>query len=477
MNKILKGALALALIAGTTGAATNKTFLMPRSHGVNLAMEYTTWNELLQTKDEDRFGANFQITGFYSQSTNQSDIGKYFGVKDKNILDLRTTAANADVIGTYIIHDVAQAGAANAIAKIKLEPEQKAYGVRIDYYQDLEKILKGLYLKVALPVVHVENDVQLTVFGEADAATKADIISYFKGTYEGAKNQANDNGAKLTHAKVDGARNTTGVADIDFVLGYKFLDKEKYHMSINLGLTIPVGDEADGVYMFEPIVGNGNHWAFGGGLDFGVKLWDDEDQNIKINAALNYRYLFEGTEKRTLGIKDRNFGQYYLLGKGGTPINDQQFEPAANLLTRNVDVEPGSQLDAILGLAYNNGGFSLDIGYNLFWKDSEDVSLKDDPFATDAYGIVLRTLDPQLAANFVPTNAAHADGGQLAKANIDTAAAASPSQTTHKIYGGMGYIFKNWDYPLMLGLGGGYEFANSDALENWSLWGKLGIAF
>ena len=84
MKKILNGALALALIAGSASAATNKTFLMPRSHGVNLAMEYTTWNELLQTKDEDRFGANFQVTGFYSQSTNESDIGKYFGIKSKN---------------------------------------------------------------------------------------------------------------------------------------------------------------------------------------------------------------------------------------------------------------------------------------------------------------------------------------------------------------------------------------------------------
>ena len=57
---------------------------MPRSHGVNLPMEYTTFNELIQTKDEDRFGANFQITGFYSDSTNETDLGKYFGTANKN---------------------------------------------------------------------------------------------------------------------------------------------------------------------------------------------------------------------------------------------------------------------------------------------------------------------------------------------------------------------------------------------------------
>ena len=60
-------------------------------------------------------------------------------------------------------------------------------------------------------------------------------------------------------------QSTTGVADIDLVLGYNFLNKEKYHAGINLGLTIPCGEENSGDVVWHPIYGNANHWALGVG--------------------------------------------------------------------------------------------------------------------------------------------------------------------------------------------------------------------
>ena len=40
-------------------------------------------------------------------------------------------------------------------------------------------------------------------------------------------------------------------------------------------------------------------------------------------------------------------------------------------------------------------------------------------------------------------------------------------------------MFKTWEYPLMLGLGAQYEFADrhEGGIENWGIWGKLGVAF
>jgi len=531
MNKLLKGMLVLTLVATGLRAATNKTFMLPRSHGVNLAMEYTTWNELLQTKDEDRFGAHFQITPFYMDSADDDDVGKYFGVANKHIFNLNSTAAT-DAIGSYMIHDggvlltlagltgvAIPAAQTNNVATLKLEPEQTAYGVRIDYYQDLKKLLKGLYFKATLPIVHVENDMQLDVTGVnaganaliAPAATaavaKAQFENFFRGntlaaaagaaagpisnialggvTFGGAQ-------AALTHAKINGEQNETGVADIDLVLGYKVLDKEKYHLSLNLGLTIPTGTDPDGVWAFEPVVGNGEHWAFGGGFDFGAKLWEDEDQNLKLTAALNYRYLFESTEKRTIGIRNAAgslpWGHYYLIGTLGANRSVTTLLPAANVLTRDLDVEPGSQLDAIIDLAYNNGGLNVVLGYNLFWKDDEDVKLKAAWYADGTYGIahIDQTMgDAQLFNVTALSVAVGNPGGDIGLNSalgtniwaIDVDAAATPSQVTHKIYGGVGYIFKDWEYPLGLNLSAHYEFAGDDGIENWGLWVKLMIAF
>ncbi|KKP22945.1 MAG: hypothetical protein SZ59_C0004G0020 [candidate division TM6 bacterium GW2011_GWF2_28_16] len=507
MNKLLKGLLVTALVVGTVNADTNKTFLMPRSAGVNLPMEYTTFNELIQHKNGDFFGAHFQVVPFYMDSTNGSDIGKYFGIAGKNTFVIGNstlvTAGTADMNYGYIIHNIATAATAG-VATLNFDPELQAYGARIDYYQDLEKILDGLYLKVALPIVHTETKINRTVSSvtASNNLTEAHLNEYFAGTYSQDIADANAQ-AVLEHAKRDGSHSETSVADIDVVLGYKIWDKEKYSFALNLGLTIPVGNDADGDWAFEPIVGNGDHWGFGGGLDAMVRLWKKNDQDIKLTLAANYRYLFSGTEKRTLGLNDVDgvevpFGQYYLAATIGDIRRTQQLQPVANLLTQDVKVETGSQLDAELYFTYNNGGWNVELGYNLFYKDSEDVSLKnawsdgvygiafiDQTFATGGDGTFVASADGTAAVganggsrgliNNTPTNTAL---GQTTRAyGINTHVAESASQFTNKIFGGVGYIFREWEYPMMLNISGAYEFADRDAIENWQIWGKIGVKF
>lgn len=487
MNKILRTLLVFALVGGTLMAETNKTHDKTRPQAVNLAMEYTTWNELLQTKDEDRFGANFQVVPFYQDSSESDELGKYFGVHNKHEFTLGydlEEEEDFDVDASYIFHWAEEEGEYTEKATIKYHPSQQIWGVRIDYYQDLGKLLKGLYLKAVLPIVNVENKMGLDIDNvSGHLLTKENAYKYFSGHFSVPVNTVDQEPVKgqtsLTHAKIHGEHNTTQVADIDVVLGWKFLDKEKYHLSINLGLTIPTSNESEGHWVFEPQAGNGDHWGFGAGFDGRVNLWTKKSQNIKLEAALNYRYLFEQDEKRTFRLKDMKdkdgdeintaYSQYFLLANindpAGTPLS-----PAANILTKNVEVTPGSQLDAIVQLAYNNGGFNMEIGYNLFWKDEEEVKK---PHWKDAtYYLAERTYDP--AVKFTT-----ADGFEITKENINKEAAETPSQLTNKIYGGLGYIFKKWEYPLMLGIGAHYEFADRDegGIENWGIWGKIGVAF
>ena len=499
MNKLLKGLLVAAFAVGTMNAATNKTFLMPRSQGVNLPMEYTTFNELIQHKNGDFFGAHFQVVPFYLESSEKGDLGKYFGMKNQNIIKLGTTAnaASIDLAYSRMFLDIAEA--ANTAATLKLEPKLEAYGARIDYYQDLEKILDGLYLKVALPIVNVDTDMHINVYDKASTGffTAADggvnaVENYFLGTYGENNPAASLHQKKLTYAKMGGSHSETSVADIDVVLGYKFFDKEKYYVALNLGLTIPVGNDPDARWVFEPVVGNGGHWAFGGGLDFSVKLWEKNDQNIKLTGVANYRYMFEDTEMRTLGLKKGdgtvvNWGQYRLAGI----VGDTYAIPTANLLTKNVDVTPGSQVDAILYFTYNNGGWTIDLGYNFFWKEREDVGLKGTDFSTDEYAILISGYDggtivaaddfasEATAVTDVNLAVLDADGPwyYLNRTHVDVAAAETPSMDTHKIFASVGYNWKEWEYPLMLGIGGGYEFAGNDGVENWQIYGKIGMKF
>jgi len=530
MKKLLKGLLVLTLVVSSVRAATNKTFFAGRPHGVNLAMEYTAFNKMIHMdlEDTDRHGGYLSITPFYQDSTDGDDMGRYFGVANKHYFAINEYR-DVDAIGTYIIHDVARAVIGDTagnnsvdLANINLDPEQTAFGVRFDWYQDLSNVFKGLYLKVATGVANIENDIEIRAtngrsLNNVNAATQ--FIEYFKGNLTTAHatslnavgllggaalgpGRSNGKQGALTHAKINGDQDSTDFLDIDIMLGWRFLDKKNYYLAINAGMTIPTSHVPTGEWLFEPIAGNGNHWAFGAGFDFGWTMWNDDEQNLKLAVALNYRYLLEGTEKRTMGLKDHNgtpirWGQYYLVGELNKALNEMQFYPAANYLTRYMNIEPGSQLDAILQFSYNNGGLTIDLGYNLFWKDSEEAKLKY-AWEDGKYAVPRRTqetattVSTQLFLNRanVAYNAVAALGGgggaeftinNTAATNsylaIDIRAAETPSQVTHKIYGGLGYIFREWNYPVMLNLAGHYEFAGDDGIENWGIWGKIAIGF
>jgi len=615
MNKVIKGLLVTALalsVAQVNADTTNHTYLAPRPHGVNLAMEYTTFYELINRKDTDKFGANFQITGFYQASSDEARLGKYFGINNKNNITLKyedagnpvtpndpsancvPSTVTCDLDLGYILHDRAFELAGKSVT-LKLEPEQKVWGFRFDYYQDLEKILKGLYLTVALPVVSVENNVDLSVGCQPatcgpcptttppvtpDAALNQRVIDYFAGckdvsfdgkaavggpstspTFVPNNQAANNKQALLTKGRINGKHHSTGVADIDVKLGYKFLNKENYFVALNLGVTFPTGNEPKGTYLFEPIHGNGQHWGLGFGLDSSFRVWESDhgDNSLKLALMFNYRYLFEGDECRTLGINKvpttpatppacptscddddddcanaRSWGQYHLLGDAKAVTVPHTLIPAANITTLNVDVTPGSQFDGILALSYNMGGFSFDLGYNLYLRSHEEVEVRGcetdcntscpttpsttscpttcdtgcpSTFEEKRYGVATRGFDtnrpPNTDANptVIPTpldsqlgNVSGAFGastltasqGQdfdgcttafLKACDLNTCVAETPSQVSNKLFAGLGYIFKKWDNPLMLGLGGSYEWANSAAISGWAVWAKIGVGF
>jgi len=500
MNKMLKGLLVTVLAVGAAHANsdhTNKTFLLPRAQGVNLPMEMTTFAELISMPKEDRFGGNFQITGFYQQSSHHSDTADYFLIHHKSTINLpysiaaeTASAVTNDLDLGYLIH-IMNSVAATPAATVSLDPEQTAYGARFDYYQNMDKLLKGLYLKVDLPVVHVENDLKAGI-NSADPTTKTNLTNYLRGDYQLLTAGNANRQTKLDHAKIAGKQSETGVADIDVALGYKFLNKEKYHAGLAIAITIPTGNEADGIYLFEPIVGNGKHFGLGGDFCAGARVWGDIDHNIKLALKLKYRYLFENSEHRTLGIKGREWSQYHLLVSPVAQATDALLTPAANVTTMNLDVTPGSQFDGILDLAYNNGGFNFDLGYNMYFREAESVKLKSSVTAGQ-YAVAARNMSTAGGAHgtipvppavftvgVVEVDGAVAAGTPniLTNDRLDISTAETPSQFTNSIYGGLGYMFKEWDTPLMLGIGGKYEWpSKNSALEQWGLWGKLGIAF
>jgi len=555
MKRFIPAVFIALLISGNLAAKiyTNKTFLMPRSHNTNIAMEYTTWHKQFAKIDDDMFGGTVQATGFYEKSNNKEDLGKYFGVKNyysgscaDDFIAVVPNWVNSSnpkhTTAEFILHkNLAAAVNKQTLAdKLIWRPYRESYGIRLDYHQKLDKILKGLFFKISVPIVHVKTSMGYSSSccstGKTSCATSCatdcstsctpktpycvkeklqvdqsgnlvgteySLADYLTGcvtnTYAKVKQAA------LCKAKIHNGVDETGVADVDITLGYNFLYEPKKHLNVNVGLTIPVGSTPDGTYLFEPVVGNGGHWAIGAGVDSAFRIWTDEEMSLDMICACNMRYLFCSTEKRTMGFKWPNnsgadpgypgfpvlYGHWLLGAKRG----DTQVSPLANFLTQDVRVTPGCHFDGIIQFAFNYQAWTLDVGYNLFAKKQERVKLKYDACAcadecsTKCANTCVSTKGWQdntfgiadawdTEEEFRPENGEHIFGNSIQRTDLCLDPCTQPSVVTHKIYSGLGYEFDEWDYPVMLGLGGSYEFStDNDCLEAWSLWAKIGLTF
>lgn len=505
MRKLIIGLCALTLCFSSLLATTfsDKTFLMPRSVMFNLPMEYTTWHTQINRMSNSEYNGTVQVVPFYQRSTNETAIGKYFGFDwageaGLGIVNQIGVSLNDDTILKYprdVIHDYNDARHGTLAANYKFEPYQTVWGARLSYQQDLDKLLDGLFFRINAPIVSVKNNINLTTLLASTketlpgGTTEVSFLEYLSGSVENTA--AHNKQTALKYAKIDGAsHSSSGIADIDVMLGYTFAHKKRYRAGINIDVLFPTGKTPKGELLLEPVHGNGHHWGLGCGLDLGVTLYKRENKSIELMIVGQYKYLFEGTEKRTLDyirVNDTkpSAGYYNLGGQTG----ETGVFPLANILTQDIKVTPGSLFDGILALAFNVGNFTFDIGYNLFAKESEKVALKN-AWSNDTYAVAIYTYDTANAFNTYvqatganPTAFAYngAQAGTNAAINedhLDFSTIQTPSQVTHKAYAGLGYVFNKMKYPLMIGCGGSYEAAaRNDSLEGWAVWAKGGISW
>ncbi len=147
--------------------------------------------------------------------------------------------------------------------------------------------------------------------------------------------------------------------------------------------------------------------------------------------------------------------------------------PAANELTRSVNVTPGCHFDALLDVSFQLKNVVFDLGYNLYWREAESVSVCT--WEDDTFGILRKTIDTSAqvdrADHFI-------DGKFVNRDNLDVAVAETPDQLSHKLFVGAMYRTIFGGCPLNVGVGGSYELAsNNAALDQYAVWLKGGLVW
>lgn len=183
-------------------------------------------------------------------------------------------------------------------------------------------------------------------------------------------------------ANADEARTKTGLANLDIILGYDILRCASYHFGAFIKTVAPTGNRPDPRFVFSPIVGNGHHWEFGGGIDTHVNLWNCDDQCIQLYLNGCVTHLFQDKQWRSFDLKTSVNGlsgensRYLLLKEFDKDKNyDGHLVNAINFTTRKIKSSFAVQGDAALRILYRSCGWALGVGYNIYGRSRETIAL------------------------------------------------------------------------------------------------------
>lgn len=366
---------------------------MPRPTETNLSMQLGRWHSHTIDKAKD-FGGRIQFQPFYQHSENGKALAKYFMYDNKTEMKFTGVAADAPV------HPYNFNLAGGYTGSFSFNPKQEVYGVRLDYFQHLYRLLNGLYFSVSSPIMHMQNDPGLkeTVTATGKDATD-DGPQNFTESFAGHV-PTSDWSDSLKYSKIAGKQTLSGMGDIDVRLGYTILEKQPFKLAVTVGGIVPTSNKPTAEYMFEPVLGNGQSWGLGAGFETLFKAWqsdDNERRYLHISASLDYRYLFENEYMRTLELKNQKWGRFIRMRQLDTVNTTAAYaRPGSffgpNVMTRKVKVTPGSQFDGVASLCFRlNNNWHFDLGYNIWGREAESVKLKEAWASKGTYGLIAKT--------------------------------------------------------------------------------------
>jgi hypothetical protein len=462
--------------------AHSSSFFMPRSvtHGSLYELSLTNYHEYHTSACE---GFSFYITPFYIQSTNQSQLARYFLPNGDSSLKLQEDGTgNIDSLWLNLI----AAPGLSYSSNMKIAPQRKVAGTYFNFrfdgtnvFEDSSPYLQNLWLSVTFAVMQAHNNLHVTeqLTGNMTFGTIPGVATGLE-----AFNNPEWEYGKLSTRSLS----KWGFDDIQIKLGDNwFFDCGNSHFGAYLVGTIPTGNEPQAHHLFEPLVGT-KHAACGVGINGDWQLYKCATTTLHFMSDVKYRYLFSGPARRSFDLNVNGDWSRYLLLVNGDATSMSLF--GINSMTVPVKVTPGAQVEAWFAFHAEWNKWNFEAGYNL-WYRSQDQSihyLKQFPPNTGIYDLAgIVAFDPTSASqaniseSAIPPNQAPSDASFTPSDGFDKASGVQSSAFSNTIYLALSFNDSIYDrFPFMCGLGGSYEFAQSkSALSQWSLWQTIGFRF
>ena len=394
-----------------------------RSQGTNTARHLSGWAWHINKPDRKKINGIFSVTPGYTRSFDSNEIVRcLFGSKQKcNALTIsgsRVTNRGAnDLLADYFYLPT------DYKSIISFDPVIESSMVDFSFYLSFDGWHPGLYVSLHAPIVHSHWDLNMCekivekginphpagyfTPNQLDRKFLLNTFTeYANGLAPGAVAQnvigAVEPGTPINNTtaflplragKMSCQRIArTRVPDIRGDFGWNFVLNDESHAGISLSFSAPVGNRPDGIFLFEPMVGNGHHWELGGAFNAHYSWFCGEDEQtvVTIYGDAHITSLLETKQKRTLDLYNGSLSRYMLAQQLSTPVQNnlqgngtaptavfkRQFTPVANLTRMTVDVHATLQAELTAFLNVHSGHFNFDVGYSFWARTCERMRIR-----------------------------------------------------------------------------------------------------
>lgn len=262
----------------------------------------------------------------------------------------------------------------------------------------------------------------------------------------------------LLYGKISKAsQSEVALNNIGLGLGLKVVDSENASVCVKLEGSIPTGRELKGDFLMEPQVGE-RHFKLGGAAYANACFAEGSDYKACVNLGGLWHYAFKRKGLRLPSATNSCYNQYALAYVAGDTVDAR---PVMNIIVEkikgNLEVKPGSTLNACASASVEKGSLVFDLGYNFHYTQDEKVE-----FGSATLDNVYTLADNQPSSYKAQSGgkfvAPSSDSSKVALENFSFAA---KSQALHNIAASIGFMCKDCNYPGSLSLIGGYEFAHN----------------
>lgn len=513
-----KNYLLIILFISSLCTATDKNFTTSRSFFFyrpiyyNMAAEASLWNTIVH----DKQGANqaaAQVTGMFQRSNRNKHLGAYFLLHCKDCItiagDNTNNPSHRDVRAEWFNLPADYTGT------FRITPRQEQATVIFEANQNLSNyfehsVCENRWLGIRLPIVWVKNSLNPQQTVEASTPASGEPATFLSAI----------NKPDITFSRFySGTRKRVALAEICLMAGSTIYNNDDFHVSTYSQFILPTAKKQNPEFLFDPYVGINGHIGLGGGLRMELPL-HERDACYKAIAflALEGIFFFQNTQCRTFDLKkpidkgcfcpaapvacdpfyqaslppqdildvdmsckDNQWSRYLLYRKKG----ETQTVRGVDILTFPVKVYPYGQFDFSGGFRLNYGSIEAEISYNIWGRSAEQAIFEPsrceaEPLKFQNYGIAGAAPGTSASQSTIAYLApADAQFTTIRQQDISFASGTYPGGMTHRFQASIGVSPD--DSCIFGGVGGYYEipwkrYANF-IIQNWGVWGKLGIEF